>query len=56
MIDSDKKSNTFLLIIFILILFSIFATYYRYFIQGDFKYFMTKDEIPNQFDLSTYIK
>lgn len=54
MIDSDKKSNTFLLIIFVIAFVSILVTYYRYVVRQDFQYFTTEDEIPDQFDPSTY--
>lgn len=55
MTESDKKSNIFFIIIFSLLLVSIFATYYVYVVREDFQYFTEESEIPNQFDPNTYI-
>ena len=49
-----KESSVYLVIIFILAGLSIGAAYYRYIVQGDFVYFSTEDQIPSQFDLSSY--
>ncbi len=55
--DSDNKSSAiFILIIFFLLIISIFATYYKYIVREDFKYFTTEEEIPNQFSVDTYIQ
>ena len=54
MIDSDKKSNIFFLVFFLLLLISISMAYYKYIVRHDFQYFTIEEDIPNQFDLSTY--
>lgn len=54
MIDSDKRSNIFFIILFFLFIYSVFSIYYKYIFLEDFHYFLTEEELPNQFDLSTY--
>jgi len=55
MINSNEKSNLFFQAIFFVLLLSVFASYCRYVVWRDFQYFLVEDEIPSQFDLTTYI-
>jgi hypothetical protein len=51
----DKLINYILLAIFIvLFIASISLTWYRYVVREDFRYFLTEEETPDRFDLSTY--
>jgi len=54
MIDSDRNSKIFFLIIFISMAVSISITFYRYMVIKDFKYFTKEDDIPAQFEIDTY--
>lgn len=55
MIDSSKKNNIFIIVIFFAITVSVLMSYFRYIVQNDFNFFSTEEEIPNQFVLSSYI-
>ncbi len=48
------SQKNFFIIIIILLLGSIIITADRYLIRKDFRYFLTEEEIPDQFDLNTY--
>lgn len=41
-------------ILAVLILVSIFFTWDRYIVRQDFKYFLTEEETPDQFDIESY--
>ncbi len=41
-------------ILAILIFISIIFTWDRYILRQDFKYFLTEEEVPDQFDIKSY--
>lgn len=50
------KSKYFLIIMSVLILGSIFFSYYTFILNKDYKIFYSEDEIPNQTDIISIIK
>ncbi|HMO79083.1 MAG TPA: hypothetical protein PJ997_01095 [Candidatus Paceibacterota bacterium] len=49
------KENIFFIIIALFILVSVSFSYYRYVVLEDFEYFLTEEEIPEQFNINSYI-
>lgn len=49
-----KSGSIYITILFVLTGLSIAGTYYRYMVRQDFVYFTTEDQIPSQFDVSSY--
>ena len=51
----DKFINYFLISIFVvLFIASVSLSWYRYVVREDFRYFLTEEQTPDRFDLSTY--
>lgn len=55
-VSMGQRNGKFIYILFIfaLILISSIASYYRYVILEDFSFFHTEDNVPTQFEQSTY--
>ena len=51
-----RSSAIYITILFVLVVLSLAATYYRYIVKKDFVYFTTEESIPDRFDLSSYSK
>ncbi|HMP85613.1 MAG TPA: hypothetical protein PKE08_03010 [Candidatus Paceibacterota bacterium] len=47
-------NKNFLLIISILVFISIAFTFSKYVLREDFEYFLTEDELPEQFNINSY--
>lgn len=56
MIHKNNSSNTFFIFLFVLFIFSILNMYNKFIVQEDFHYFVSEEELPDIFDLSTYPK
>ncbi len=50
----NNKGNLFFIFLFVVFICSVALTYYRYIVLEDFTYFLTEENYPNKFDLSTY--
>ena len=51
---NDRALTTYIVFFILFILISIFTSYYRYMVRGDFVYFYSESEIPDRFSLDTY--
>lgn len=51
----DKGSIIFFVLLFVAVCTSLSFTAYRYLVREDFAYFITEEEIPSRFSLSSYI-
>jgi hypothetical protein len=51
---SSGSAFVYIAVLFSLLLLSAGVSYQRYIVEENFDYFMTEEELPNQFDLSTY--
>lgn len=52
--QTEKSALVYIAIIFILLGLSVTVAYYRYMVRQDFTYFQTEDDVPSQFDISSY--
>lgn len=50
----EKPNTVFLAILFLLVVLSGAATFYRYIIKSDFIYFSTEESIPDRFAPDSY--
>lgn len=48
------NQRNFFIIVITLLLGSIIIAADRYLVRKDFIYFLTEEEVPNQFDIATY--
>ncbi|MEY2641340.1 MAG: hypothetical protein RL150_733 [Candidatus Parcubacteria bacterium] len=57
MVEKGKvKEKIFLVILFVAFLYAVVEIYVEYIVREDFTYFLTEEEVPNQFDANAYLE
>lgn len=54
MIKIPSQSTLFILILIMLICLSVVKAYYEYVLASNFDYFLTEEDVPDRFDLTSY--